>query len=529
MDKFRVLISDPLSEQGIQQLLDAQDVIVEQKTALSPSELLEIIGEYDALLVRSQTQVTAEVIHAAKKLKVIGRAGVGVDNIDINAATAAGIVVINAPDGNTISTAEHSFAMLMAVARNIPQAHKKLVDGTWDRKNFQGVELHNKTLGIIGMGRIGSEVAKRAKAFQMNVIGYDPYLTNERAQKLGVTNGTVDDIVTQADFITVHTPLMKETKHLLNDKQFAKMKPTTRVINCARGGIIDEKALLHALDNGLIAAAALDVYEEEPPVNNPLVGHPRVVTTPHLGASTVEAQENVAIDVSEELLKVLRNETFKNAVNLPTVDAHLMECVQPFFSLSEKLGQFLAQLTIGALQEVKITYSGELSEMSTSPLTRTILKGLLAYRLGAEVNYINAPYLAKKRDISVTEEKSTISRGFTNLITVTLRSNLETRTIAGTRLNGFGDRIVKIDQSTIDVQPQGYLMYVQHNDRPGVIGYVGSVLGQNGVNIATMQVGRKDVGGDAIMMLTVDKPLSAELLDELGQSLEISSVTQIEL
>jgi len=529
MDKFRVLISDPLSEQGIHQLLDAQDVIVEQKTALSPDELLEIIEQYDALLVRSQTQVTAEVIHAAKKLKVIGRAGVGVDNIDINAATAAGIVVINAPDGNTISTAEHSFAMLMAVARNIPQAHKKLVDGAWDRKSFQDVELHNKTLGIIGMGRIGSEVAKRAKAFQMNVIGYDPYLTDERAQKLGVTNGTVDDIVTKADFITVHTPLMKETKHLLNAKQFAKMKPTTRVINCARGGIIDEKALLHALDNGLIAAAALDVYEEEPPVNNPLIGHPRVVTTPHLGASTVEAQENVAIDVSEELLKALRNQTFKNAVNLPTVDAHLMERVQPFFSLSEKLGQFLAQLTIGALQEVKITYSGELSEMSTSPLTRTILKGLLAYRLGAEVNYINAPYLAKMRDISVTEEKSTISRGFTNLITVTLRSNLETRTIAGTRLNGFGDRIVKIDQSTIDVQPQGYLLYVQHHDCPGLIGYLCSVLGQNGVNIATMQVGRKDVGGDAIMMLTVDKPLSTELLDELGQSLEISSVTQIEL
>ncbi|WP_232696282.1 phosphoglycerate dehydrogenase [Brevibacillus daliensis] len=529
MDKFQVLITDPLSEQGIQQLLDAEDVEVVQKVGISQEELLEIIADYDALLVRSQTQVTAEVLKQAKRMKVVGRAGVGVDNININAATEAGIVIINAPDGNTISTAEHSFAMLMAVARNIPQAHKKLVDGTWDRKSFQGVELNNKTLGIIGMGRIGSEVAKRAKAFNMTVIGYDPYLTDERAQKLGVINGSVADIVEKADFITVHTPLMKETRHILSYKEFAKMKPNVRVINCARGGIIDEAALLHALDNHQIAGAALDVYEEEPPVNNPLIGHPRVVTTPHLGASTFEAQENVAIDVSYELLKVLRGESFKNAVNLPTIAAHLMERVQPYFILSEKLGQFLAQLTIGALQEVKITYSGELADMDTSPLTRTILKGLLSYRLGSEVNYINANYLAKVRDISVTEEKSTIHRGFTSLITVTLRSNLETRSIAGTRLNGYGERIVKIDQSTIDVQPAGNLLYVQHNDRPGVIGYVGSILGKNNINIATMQVGRKDIGGDAIMMLTVDKQVNSKILDELGGLAEVVSVTQIEL
>lgn len=526
---YKVLISDPLSEYGIQKLLDAPDVEVVQKPGLSPSDLLAEIGEYDALLVRSQTQVTQEVLVAAKKLKAVGRAGVGVDNINLNAATEAGIVVINAPDGNTISTAEHSFAMLMSLARNIPQAHKKLTDGTWDRKSFQGVELNNKTLGVIGMGRIGSEVAKRAKAFNMKVIGFDPFLTEERAKKLGIVSGSVEDIVREADFITVHTPLTKETRYILSTNEFAKMKDGVRVINCARGGIIDEKALYEAILTGKVAGAALDVFEQEPPVDNPLIGLPQVVVTPHLGASTVEAQENVAIDVSEELLKILRGEAFKNAVNLPSIPAHILEKVQPYFELGEKLGNFLAQATVGALQEVTITYSGELTEVDTSPLTRTILKGVLAFRLGEEVNYVNAPHLAKVRDITVNEQKSSHNRGFTNLITLELKTNLQTRTVAGTRLNGYGARIVKIDGYGIDVAAEGQLLYIHHNDRPGVIGRVGTILGTNEVNIATMQVGRRDIGGDAIMLLTVDKPLSAELLDTLGELGEIKSVTQIEI
>lgn len=526
---YKVLISDPLSEFGIQKLLEAPDVEVVQKPGISPSDLLAEIGEYDALLVRSQTQVTAEVLAAAKKLKAVGRAGVGVDNININAATEAGIVVINAPDGNTISTAEHSFAMLMALARNIPQAHKKLTDGTWDRKSFQGVELNDKTLGIIGMGRIGSEVAKRAKAFNMKVIGFDPFLTEERAKKLGVISGTVEDIIREADFITVHTPLTKETRHLISTDQFAKMKDGVRIINCARGGIIDEKALYEAILTGKVAGAALDVFEQEPPVDNPLIGLPQVVVTPHLGASTVEAQENVAIDVSEELLKILRGEPFKNAVNLPSIPAHILEKVQPYFSLGEKLGNFLAQVTVGALQEVTITYSGELADVDISPLTRTILKGVLAFRLGEEVNYVNAPHLAKIRDITVNEHKSSHNRGFTNLITLELKTNLQTRTVAGTRLNGYGARVVKIDDYSIDVAPEGQLLFIHHNDKPGVIGRVGTILGTNDVNIATMQVGRRDIGGDAIMLLTVDKPLSPELLDTLGELSEIKSVTQIEL
>jgi len=526
---YKVLISDPLSEFGIQQLLDATDVEVVRKTNLSPSDLLDIIGDYDALLVRSQTQVTADVFAAGKKLKAVGRAGVGVDNIDINAATQAGVPVINAPDGNTISTAEHSFAMLMAVARNIPQAHKKLADGTWDRKSFQGVELNKKILGIIGMGRIGSEVAKRAKAFGMTVMGYDPFMTEERAQKMGITNATVDEICRQADFITVHTPLTKETRHIISSREFAKMKDGVRLINCARGGIIDEKALYEAITTGKVAGVALDVYEEEPPVDNPLIGLPQVVHTPHLGASTVEAQENVAVDVSEEILKALRGQPFKNAVNLPPIPADVMEKVQPYFTLGEKLGHFLAQVTVGSVSEIEIKYSGELTDVDTAPLTRTVLKGVLSFRLGEGVNYVNAPLLAKVRDITVTERKTAQNRGFTNLLTVTLKTSQETRTVAGTRLNGYGARIVKIDDYAIDVAPEGYLLYIHHNDRPGVIGRVGSILGTNGVNIATMQVGRRDIGGDAIMMLSVDKPLTAELLDTMGELPEVKSVTQIEL
>jgi D-3-phosphoglycerate dehydrogenase / 2-oxoglutarate reductase len=526
---FKVLVSDPLSEFGIQKLLDAPDVEVIQNTGLSESELVKIIGEYDALLVRSQTKVTPAVIEAAKKLKAIGRAGVGVDNINLPAATNAGIVVINAPDGNTMSTAEHTFAMLMSLARRIPMAYKKLVDGEWDRKSFTGVELNGKTLGIVGLGRIGAEVAKRAKAFNMHVIAYDPFLTEERAKQLGVQYGTLDEVVSQADFITVHTPLTKDTKYIINTKQFEKMKNGVRIINCARGGIINEKALLEAIVSGKVAGAALDVFEVEPPLENPLVGLPQVVVTPHLGASTVEAQENVAVDVSEEILHILRDEPFKNAVNLPSIPANILEKVKPYFNLNEKLGEFIAQTAVGALKEVIVTYSGELTEIDTAPLTRTTLKGILSYHLGSGVNYVNAPTLAKSREINVTEQKSTYGGGFNNLVTVTLRTSQEEKTISGTLLNGYGARIIKIDGYSIDASPQGHLLLIHHTDRPGAIGRVGTLLGTNDVNIATMQVGRRDLGGDAIMLLTVDKEVTADVLDTLGELNEITSVTQIEL
>lgn len=527
---FKVLVSDPISDQGLQKLMDADDVVLDKKTGLSEDELAEIIGDYDALLVRSQTKVTPRIIEAAHKLKVIGRAGVGVDNIDLEAATQKGIIVINAPDGNTIATCELTMGMMMALARHIPQAYKKTITGEWDRKSFVGVELRSKVLGIIGMGRIGSEVAKRARAFGMEILGYDPFLTEDRAEKLGVTLATIDQICEQADFITVHTPLTNETRNLISKPQFAKMKKGVRIINCARGGIIDEEALLEAIDAGIVAGAAFDVFVEEPPrPDHPFLNHPKIIVTPHLGASTIEAQENVATDVAEEVLHILRDEPFKNAVNMPPVPANVMAKLQPYFLLGERMGHFLAQMADSAAQEIIVSFSGELTEVDTSPLTRYIVKGVLSHHLGSDVNIINAMHMAKIRDVNIIREKSTASKGFTNLITVTLRSNGQERSIAGTLLNGYGPRIVKIDQYPVDVAPEGNIILVSHNDKPGIVGRLGSVLGDSGTNIATMQVGRKVVGGPAIMVLTVDKPVPPETMQQLSQLPDIAQVKEITL
>jgi D-3-phosphoglycerate dehydrogenase len=527
---LKILVSDPISDQGIQQLHDAADIEVDKKTGLSEDELIAIIGDYDALLVRSQTKVTPRIMQAAKKLKVIGRAGVGVDNIDLEAATQRGIVVINAPDGNTIATCEHTFAMIMAVARSIPQAYKKTVEGVWDRKSFVGVELRNKTLGVVGMGRIGSEVAKRAKAFGMEVIGYDPFLTEERAEKMGVTLGTVDEIAEKADFITVHTPLTNETRGIISRPQFEKMKKGVRIVNCARGGIIDEKALVEAVDEGIVAGAAFDVFVEEPPTpDHPFLNRPNIIVTPHLGASTIEAQENVAVDVAEEVMHILRNEPFKNAVNMPPVPASVMNKLQPYFALGEKMGSFLSQMAEGAVRELEINYSGELAEVDTAPLSRYIVKGALELYMGSEVNIVNSMHLAKSRDINIVRQKSSATKGFTNLITITMKTNKEEKTIAGTLLNGYGARIVQIEKYPVDVSPEGHLLLVSHTDKPGIVGRLGTILGNNGVNIATMQVGRKVVGGDAIMVLTVDKKVNKELLEELNKLPEMNKVREVTL
>lgn len=525
---FKVLVSDPISDMGIQQLMDANDVIVDKKAGLSEDELVGIIGEYDALLVRSQTKVTEKIMAAGTNLKVIGRAGVGVDNINLEAATNRGIVVINAPDGNTITTCEHAFAMMMALARHIPQAYAKTVQGTWDRK-FLGVELRNKTLGVLGMGRIGSEVAKRAKAFGMDILGYDPFLTEDRAEKIGVKVATVDDIVRQADFITVHTPLTPETKHMISRPQFEVMKKGMRIINCARGGVVDELALVEAIDQGIVAGAAFDVFEKEPPeADHPFLNHPKIIVTPHLGASTVEAQENVAIDVSEQVLHILRNEPFKNAVNMPPVAPSVMNKLQPFFGLGEKIGIFATQLSNEAVQEIHVDYAGDLSEVDTQPLTRYVIKGVLSRHFGADVNIVNSMHLAKIRDVNIVVSKASATKGFTNLISVTLKfHDGAERRVAGTLLNGFGARIVQIDKFPVDFAPEGHLVFITHNDKPGIIGNVGTLLGKNDVNIATMQVGRKIVGGDAIMVLTVDKEAPKEVLTELTKLPEINKALQI--
>lgn len=526
---LKVLVSDPISDLGIEQLIDAQDVTVDKKTGLSEDELIQIIGDYDALLVRSQTKVTEKVMNAATKLKVIGRAGVGVDNINLDAATSRGIIVINAPDGNTITTCEHAFAMMMALARHIPQAYAKTITGTWDRK-FLGVELRNKKLGVLGMGRIGSEVAKRAKAFGMDILGYDPFLTEERAEKLGITLATVDQVVREADFITVHTPLTPETKHMISTAQFNVMKKGMRIINCARGGVVDEAALVKAIDDGIVAGAAFDVFEKEPPeADHPFLNHPKIIVTPHLGASTVEAQENVAIDVSEQVLHILRNEPFRNAVNMPPVAPSVMNKLQPYFELGEKLGTFASQLNHQAVKEIHVDYAGDLSEVDTQPLTRYIIKGVLSRHFAEDVNIVNSMHLAKVRDINVVVSKTVATKGFTNLVTVTLKGEDDSeQRIAGTLLNGYGPRIVQINKFPVDVAPHGNLLFISHNDKPGIIGKVGTLLGENEVNIAAMQVGRKIVGGEAIMVLSVDKELDKNVIDALLKVTEINKAKQIE-
>lgn len=528
---FKVLVSDPISDLGISQLVEAVDIAVDKKTGLSEDELAAIIGEYDALLVRSQTRVTERIMTAGKSLKVIGRAGVGVDNIDLEAATKRGIIVINAPDGNTITTCEHTFAMMMALARHIPQAYLKTVGGVWDRKSFVGVELRNKVLGVLGMGRIGSEVAARAKAFGMTVLGYDPFLTEERAQKMGVKLASVDEVIKNADFITVHTPLTPETRHMIGKAQFAVMKPGMRIVNCARGGIIDEAALVEAIDAGIVAGAAFDVFEEEPPKpEHPFLSHPKIIVTPHLGASTVEAQENVAIDVSEQLLHILRGEPYKNAVNMPPVPADVLAKLEPYFSLGRKLGSFAAQMTEGPVKEIVVGYAGELADVDTQQLTRYIVQGVLSYHLGAEqVNAVNAMHLAKKREVNIVVNQSSASKGFTNLVTVTLRSAKEERMVAGALLNGFGARITQIDKYPVDVEPQGHHVLISHHDKPGIIGRVGTLLGTNDINIATMQVGRKDVGGAAIMVLGVDKAVPKEVLTQLESLPDLVKAKEVQL
>ncbi|MBO2535172.1 MULTISPECIES: phosphoglycerate dehydrogenase [Rummeliibacillus] len=503
---INILISDPLSEDGIYPLRQEQelDLNIVINTGLQPEELKAIIKDYDVLLVRSQTKVTREIIEAADNLKLIGRAGVGVDNIDLNAATEKGIIVVNAPDGNTNSAAEHTTAMIMSLARHIPHAYLSLKEGRWDRKKFVGVELKNKTLGIIGFGRIGQEVAHRAKGNRMNVIAYDPFLTAEKAEKAGVDYGSVEDVARVADFITVHTPLLDSTRHMINEEVFNIMKDGVRIINCARGGIIDEEALYNAIESGKVAGAALDVMEDEPFVGNRLLDLPQVIATPHLGASTVEAQESVAIDVSNDILSFFKVGTVRNPVNMPSVSKDMIAKVEPFFELANKIGAFVSNLTDEAIEEINVYYSGELAGFDVRPLTNNAVKGVLTRNLGNHVNNVNARYLAERNAIKINEHKSTTAKAFLNSISVELVTKNETHKVKGTLLNGFGARIVQVDDYMVDVVPEGHLIFVKHTDKPGAIGRVGTLLAGKDINIATMQVGRSNQGGNAIMMLSVD-------------------------
>ncbi|MED3661071.1 phosphoglycerate dehydrogenase [Ureibacillus sp. FSL K6-8385] len=530
-DVIKVFIADPLSEDGIYPLREEKDLNLEIiiDTGNSKEELIEKIKDVDALIVRSATKVTREVIEAAKKLKLIGRAGVGVDNIDLQAATERGIIVVNAPDGNTNSAAEHTIAMMTSLARHIPQAYLSLKNGKWDRKSFVGVELKNKTLGIIGLGRIGTEVAYRAKGQRMNVMAYDPFLTEERAQELGVTKSTVDEICKEADFITVHTPLLPETKNMINKEKFDLMKPGVRIINCARGGIINEDDLYDAIVEGKVAGAALDVFVEEPAVGHKLLDLPQVIATPHLGASTVEAQESVAIDVSKDIIKYFKTGTVTNPVNMPSIPKELLAEVEPFFELAEKLGSFLSQVTSEPLKEINLFYAGEIANYDVRPLTANTLKGYLKKTHGENVNDVNARYLTERNGVKINENKTTTAKGFTNLITVEVKTENETHSVAGTLLNGLGARIVKVENFVVDVIPEGHLLYIRNIDKPGAIGRVATKLAEKDINIATMQVGRERVGGKAVMILAIDNVVTPEDLVYVAQLENIDEVKAITL
>lgn len=526
---YRVLVADGVALEGLAALRQAEDIELDVRPKLSEKELLEIIPQYDALIVRSATKVTADVLERAKKLKIIGRAGVGIDNIDVKAATAHGIIVANAPGGNTIAAAEHSIAMMLALARNIPEANARMKAGIWDRKTFMGVELCKKVLGVIGIGRIGSEVAKRAQAMEMEVIAYDPYITEERVKELGVRIVALDTLLRKADFITIHIPLSKESYHLLDKAAFEKMKDGVRIINCARGGIIDEAALYEAIKSGKVAGAALDVFEQEPLYESPLFSLPNVVVTPHLGASTVEAQLGVAEVIAEEILVALRGGFVRNAVNVPFVRPEVLAEIGPFVGLAEKLGRFAAQLVSGRINLVETRFTGEIARHDVSLLTTAVLKGVLSVALQEAVNFVSANEVARKRGIRVAETREEQEEDYVSLITVRVVAPEGDRTLAGTLSGGRDPRVVSIDGYRVDAVPEGHMLFIPHMDRPRIIGRVGTLIGAHDINIAAMQVGRKVIGGPAVMLLTVDTPVPEETLAEIAKVDGVMGVRMVSL
>jgi D-3-phosphoglycerate dehydrogenase / 2-oxoglutarate reductase len=515
---IKILISDPLAEEGLKILTDVKEFQVDVKTELKPQTLKEIIKDYDALVVRSATKVTKEVIGQAGKLKVIGRAGVGLDNVDLDAATQKGIIVMNTPAGNTISTAEHAMSMILALSRNIPQANVSVKSGEWIRSKFMGVEVYNKILGVIGFGRIGSEVAKRASSFGMRILTYDPYLSREVAQSLGVEVAELKELLEKSDYITVHTPLSDETRHMLSTEEFAIMKKGVRLVNCARGGIIDEAALVEAVKRGIVAAAALDVFEKEPlPVDSELLKFDNIITTPHLGASTEEAQVNVAVEVAEIVRDALLGKGIRNAANYPCLESEVCRILDPYINLSERLGSFSAQLVEGRFHELNINYSGDITQYDLSPLTMSLAKGVLTPILKETVNFVNAVSLAKGRGIKIKESKSSKEEEFVNLIQLEIKTDKETKRIYGTLSSNKQPRIVKVDEYYVELSPAGEMIFIQNWDRPGVIGNLGMLLGKLNINIAAMTFGREKAGGKAISVLNVDSAVSAETIDKINK------------
>ncbi len=523
---MRVLVMDGVSEEGLVPLRQNPEIEVVIGSKMSEDELVEAIPQFDALIVRSATKVTSKVMEKAERLKVVGRAGVGVDNIDLEAATRKGVLVVNAPEGNTIAATEHTMAMMLALARSVPQAVGKLKEGVWEKKAFMGVELRGKVLGVVGLGRIGSAVTKRSQAMEMEVIAYDPFITEEQAAIRGVELVSFEDLCRRADFITVHMPKTKETFHMIDDKAIALMKQGVRIINCARGGIIDEDALYRALTEGKAAGAALDVFEKEPDTESPLIKLPNFIATPHLGASTEEAQLNVAVDVSEEIVAALKGRIVKNTVNIPSITPKILAAVRPLLTLAEKLGRFHAYLLSGRVNKVEVLCNGNLSNEEVPHIVTAALKGLLDPILQDTVNFVNASLLAKNRGIQVVQAINGQTQGYANLITMRVHTDQGEKVLSGTLFGDSDPRIVLVDGYRVDVVPSGYMFYVEHVDKPRVIGAVSSLVGTYDINIGTMQVGRKEVGGKAVMMLSVDGEVPQETSDGIAG---INGVLEVKL
>ncbi|MGK7926678.1 MAG: phosphoglycerate dehydrogenase [Spirulina sp.] len=512
----KVLVSDPIDQAGIEIL--SQVAQVDVKTKLPLEELIKIIPEYDALMVRSGTKATQEVIDAGTQLKIIGRAGVGVDNIDIPAATRRGIVVVNSPEGNTTAAAEHALAMMLALSRHIPAANHSLKEGQWDRKRFVGAEVYKKTLGVVGLGKIGSHVATVAKAMDMKLLAYDPFISSERAEQLGCRLVDLDFLFRESDYITLHVPKTPETANLINAEALEKMKPTTRIINCARGGIIDEAALAEALKEGKIAGAALDVFDSEPLGESPLreVGD-KIVLTPHLGASTAEAQVNVAVDVAEQIRDVLLGLPARSAVNIPGLNPNVMEKLKPYLQLAETLGNLVGQLAGGRIDQFTVRLQGNLATEQSQPIVVASLKGLLSQALRERVNYVNASIEAKERGIRVIETKDASSSDYSGSLHLNAHGSLGEHSVTGVLLEDGEIRVTNINGFPINLPPSSHMLFTLHRDMPGIIGRLGTLLGNFNVNIASMQVGRQIVRGNAIMALSLDDPLPDGLLQEITE------------
>ncbi|RMD82635.1 MAG: phosphoglycerate dehydrogenase [Candidatus Dadabacteria bacterium] len=525
---YRVLVSDKLAEQGLTILEQADGIEVDYRPGLGGDELVRIIGDYDALIIRSGTKVTAEVIDAATSLKVIGRAGIGVDNVDVDAASKRGIVVMNTPGGNNVTTAEHTISLMLALARHIPQANASLRAGEWRRSDFVGTELCRKTLGIIGIGNIGSIVADRARGLKMKVIAYDPFITEEAAAKLGIELVPLDELYARADFITVHTPLTDDTRGMIGDEAFAKMRPGVRIINCARGGIVDEAALARALESGKVAGAALDVFEQEPPpADHPLIQSPKVVATPHLGASTGEAQLNVAIAIAEQVRDYLLHGVVIHALNVPSVAPEQAGILLPYVTLGEKIGSLYAQLAKRVPSEVRIEYLGEAAEIDFRPVNAAVLKGLLACVMEPPVNVVNAPILAEERGIKVVDVRSRQATGFSNAIRVRFSASDGSRLIEGAVFGRDIIRLVRFDDFHFEAIPEGHILVVRNRDVRGVVGRIGTFLAEHDVNIGGLELGR--IGGEAIQFVHIDSPLNQEQLGELRKLPDIIAADSVYL